>query len=117
MSAWGEGASRLDGSRDSARVQWQAPIDFHKPADPILEVWRRAAQEAAHRFNVPESAVLGTSRLSTATLARHAAWFTMRDTYGYSWNEIAMAVGRDHSSVMAGVKTFARQCGLVNWRV
>lgn len=117
MSAYGEGEAVAQAGRESARVQWQPALDFTKPADPIGKVWGRCVAEAQARYGVPASAIVGRSRLARTTLARHHAWFLMRDTHGYSWPEIAAVVGRDHTSVMQSTKAYARKCGLVNWKV
>ena len=94
----------------------QPHLDFRQQAAPARDLWLRCATDSAHHYMVPVSAVLGRSRLRTATLARHHAWFRLRDEYGRSWVEIARTVGCDHCSVMHGAKRFAKQAGLINWK-
>lgn len=91
----------------------QTPLDFK---GDVVDVWHRVSDDCARVHQVPVSAVRGTSRLRTSTLARHHAWFVLRDTHQFSWVEIGRAVGCDHTSVMAGAKHFARVCGLIGWR-
>ncbi len=58
------------------------------------------------------------SRSPYVVRARHHWWFRLKDELHLSFPEIAMETSptTDHTSVIHGVRKFARQCGLVNWK-
>ncbi len=57
----------------------------------------------ANYFGVKASGILSSSRYATTADARHVAMWLCR-SFGASYPEIGIAFGRDHSTVMSGVR-------------
>ena len=68
-------------------------------------VLARIAREEAVR---PED-ITGRKRYPRATAARHRYWAVLHGTLGLGWAELARIVGRDHTSVMHGVRMHERR--------
>lgn len=57
------------------------------------------------QFRVDSGAVLGTSRKSNITMARHVTVYVMREILGDSWANIGASLGdKDHTTMMHGHK-------------
>lgn len=54
----------------------------------------------------------GTCRQLQYVWARFEAWFRMRTETTLSYKQLAKIVGRDHSSVVAGVERYMRRNGI-----
>lgn len=62
------------------------------------------AKDVAQRHHVDLYLLLGTTRLGYVCRARFAFWGLIRWTLGFSFPAIGRLVGRDHSTVMAGIR-------------
>jgi len=62
------------------------------------------ARAICDRAGVDIGDALGRSNHPSATLARRCIWTTLRHTLGLSYPEIARVFGRDHSTVMSGIR-------------
>lgn len=70
---------------------------------------QRAVQSAAMRFDVPPHEILSHTRnVQRASEARQFAYLQMWSE-GCAFSEIGRAFGRDHSTVMHGVRAAARK--------
>lgn len=69
-----------------------------------LGVWRRVVKGVADRHDVSFDDILGTDRSRAVVKARFEAMYRMRVELGMSYPKIALKLGRDHSSVMHGVR-------------
>jgi hypothetical protein len=78
--------------------------------DPPRTLWIAVATVEAAQAGVEPRVVLGKQRRPPLSTAQHRAWARLRG-YGYSWSGIGRRVGRDHSSVMMGVKQLSGNPG------
>lgn len=69
---------------------------------PILE-------EVCRRRAVTPIEVCGRRRTKNVVKARHEVWWRLRNRYGssFSYPELGLLFDRDHTTVMAGVRSFA----------
>lgn len=58
-------------------------------------------------FNVPRSQVYEHTRLRTVTQARQLAMYLSRLVCGWSYPEVGIAFGRDHTTIMSACKRVA----------
>lgn len=69
-----------------------------------LEMVLRAA---ADFFGVPLAELIGRSRSAKIALPRHVVMYVMREEVGASLQQIGLALGRDHTTVMHGIERIA----------
>ena len=93
LSDGGEGVSRPP-----------SPLRFWTPAERLAVALRNALAKTG----IPAEQILGRSRHPAVCYARKLVWCDMHAN-GASYSEIGRLTGRDHSSVMAGVRSVARQ--------
>lgn len=63
---------------------------------PWLKIYRAVCEE----FEVTLGEILSRSRLERITTARHAAYYIIRVLSGSTLEEIGLAVGKDHGTVL-----------------
>ena len=64
----------------------------------------RATDEAAKVFEVPQREILSRIRVPSVTRARLALYAAIYDACQTSYSEIGWRLGRDHSTLVYGVK-------------
>jgi chromosomal replication initiation ATPase DnaA len=64
----------------------------------------RAADETAKVFEVPQREILGRLRVPSVARARQAMYAALYDACQTSYTEMAWRLGRDHSTLVYGVK-------------
>lgn len=65
------------------------------------------AQAVARRYDVTVEEMVGRRRLAGIAAARHAMWATLYDRGHWSYSRIAEMFGRNHATVIAGVRAHA----------
>jgi len=60
--------------------------------------------EVAEAHGLTPRDLLGRSRMRPITRARMTAYAEIRDRLGYSYPEIGMIFGRDHTTILHGVR-------------
>lgn len=68
----------------------------------------RIITETAQHYGIPVSAILGRDTRRRFAHPRQVAMYLARQITGRSFPEIAMAFGRDHSTVMHAVEAVSR---------
>ena len=82
-------------------------------ADPSLRI-REIASEVAQETGIPYAAILGPLRgHKVVSDARQLCMFIAARN-GFSTAQISKAMGRDHTSVLHGVKAETKRRGMVN---
>lgn len=69
----------------------------------------RITAAVSEAFGIDPKRIRERTRLSTVVHARHAAFYIARIGYGWSWNVIGDAFGRDHATVISGVNRCKRR--------
>jgi len=70
---------------------------------------RRVIAQIAGEHGVPLDRVMGRCRLARVSYARHHAMAVIRWSSGLSFPEIGRYFGRDHTTVIAGVRRYERE--------
>jgi chromosomal replication initiation ATPase DnaA len=86
------------------------------PAWPILTPKHRSdaiISAAAKHYLVTVDAVMGRSRLGPVVKARQVAMYLLRETGDYSLPAIGRRMGRDHTTVLHGVRAVAASPALM----
>ena len=71
-------------------------------------VFSRVLRMVSHQFNVSPKAIMGRNRSASVVRARHVVMLLCRRR-DFSFQEIGTAMGRDHSTIICGVKTAERR--------
>lgn len=95
------------------------------PAPPLPELPTRASgapmvlEAVAHSYSVAMVELVGRGRTKAVAEARQLSYWLLRRLTRMSFPEIGRALGRDHTSVMAGIKAIerrrARDAGFVDY--
>ena len=64
----------------------------------------RLVAVVADETGISVEAIAGRDRHAPIAAARHAVWTRLRVEHGWSWPAIAREFGRDHTTVMYGVR-------------
>ena len=83
-----------------------APPQLYRPIMLSEDRRMRVLRTAAALFHVHPNEILGRDRHQTIALARHVAAYLFRCD-GLSYPEIGREMGRDHTTVMSGIKRIA----------
>jgi DNA-binding transcriptional ArsR family regulator len=101
------------------------PLPPPPPAPPIEEVllplpaplaklmdyrpsWRIIAQEVSEKHNIPLKELQGNRRFKRLSVARREIFWRLRHEKGMSLLDIARKMGKDHTSVLHGLRVYAR---------
>lgn len=90
----------------------EARLDIEKQAALATRPGVLAAigRAAAAEFGIPAVKLFGAGREPNLVAARWAAWLVAREWRGSSYPAIARAFGRDHTSVIHGVRLATARC-------
>lgn len=96
----------------SARNAWGAPAyDVRlKFPEPKRKHWREHLSAVARLYRVSEAGILSDCRRHEFTRPRHHLMTVLRDE-GRSYPQIGQLLGRDHTTVIAGVRAHRRRMG------
>lgn len=67
---------------------------------------RRIIAEIAEKHQVPVAAIMSGSRKRRYAWPRQEAYVAVREAKGYSYPHIGRIFGRDHSTVISGVRKY-----------
>lgn len=70
---------------------------------------RRVIALVASKYGVPPAAITGRDRHRTIAAARRLAYWLARAEFGYSYPELGLSFGRDHTTIMHGCRVVERQ--------
>ena len=70
--------------------------------------WRIIAQEVSEKHNIPLKELQGNRRFKRLSVARREIFWRLRHEKGMSLLDIARKMGKDHTSVIHGLKVYAR---------
>jgi chromosomal replication initiator protein len=73
-------------------------------------LWSAVEEVAAQHFLLPEE-ILGRTKTATVCKARAILWSRLKEQTQFSYPEMGMLFGRDHSTVMMAVKEVGRSNG------
>ncbi len=73
---------------------------------------RLIAEQVAAKWQVGLKDILGYGRSQPAIAARHEAWYLCRLELGASLTRIALNFGRDHTTILHGIRAHAKRNGL-----
>lgn len=74
--------------------------------------WVKVVRRCASDMRVDHAGALSRRRDPISSLVRRFAWWTLRDETYLSLLQIGRASGYDHTTVLAGVRKFAREAGV-----
>ncbi len=106
-----KGAARTLGRRDVLLIERTVP-QYPVP-QIVLPVsgrrWKRILAEVAIEHGIPPALILGKQRQRQIAAARHHAMYRISQETDMSMAEIGRHMGRDHTTVIAGVKAHRRR--------
>jgi len=70
--------------------------------------WRIIAQEVSEKHNIPLKELQGKRRFKRLSVARREIFWRLRHEKGMSLLDIARKMGKDHTSVLHGLRVYAR---------
>lgn len=77
--------------------------------------WRMIVERVAAEHGTSVREIMSSSRYKSTNIARQAVYFALRNETGLSYPEIGKRIGgRDHSSVIHGVRMHMLRMGLQN---
>ena len=82
-------------------------LDVEK-ARPRREAVEDATRIVAAEYGLPSAELIGRGRTKSVSEARQMAYCLLRDFAKMSFPEIGAAFGRDHTTIMMGVRNIAR---------
>lgn len=71
-------------------------------------LWRIIAQEVSEKHNIPLKELQGNRRFKRLSVARREIFWRLRHEKGMSLLDIARKMGKDHTSVLHGLRVYAR---------
>lgn len=72
---------------------------------------RQIIADIAAKHRVPVAGIMGTSRRRKYAWPRQEAYAAVRDERGLSYPQIGAIFGRDHTSVLTGVRRYRERVG------
>lgn len=79
-------------------------IPYRRAARETKSNWRRIVYDVCKRRGLVFEDVVGPSKHRDLTIARFECWYRIRQETAYSFPQIAKFFGRDHSTVLHGVR-------------
>jgi hypothetical protein len=70
--------------------------------------WRIIAQEVSEKHNIPLKELQGNRRFKRLSIARREIFWRLRHEKGMSLLDIARKMGKDHTTVIHGLRMYAR---------
>jgi len=70
--------------------------------------WRIIAQEVSEKHNIPLKELQGNRRFKRLSVARREIFWRLRHEKGMSLLDIARKMGKDHTSVLHGLRVYVR---------
>ena len=70
--------------------------------------WRVIAQEVSAKHNIPLKELQGNRRVKRYSISRREIFWRLRQEKGMSLLDIARKMGKDHTSVLHGLRVYAR---------
>jgi DNA-binding transcriptional ArsR family regulator len=70
--------------------------------------WRIIAQEVSEKHNIPLKELQGKRRFKRLSVARREIFWRLRHEKGMSLLDIARKMGKDHTSVLHGLRVYVR---------
>ena len=70
--------------------------------------WRIIAQEVSEKHNIPLKELQGKRRFKRLSVARREIFWRLRHEKGMSLLDIARKMGKDHTTVLHGLRVYAR---------
>jgi DNA-binding transcriptional ArsR family regulator len=70
--------------------------------------WRIIAQEVSEKHNIPLKELQGSRRFKRLSVARREIFWRLRHEKGMSLLDIARKMGKDHTSVLHGLRVYVR---------
>ena len=106
------GAKNALGRRDVIVIVPTPPP--HYPAPQIVipisgRKWKRILAEVAIQHGIPPTLILGKQRQRQIMAARHHAMYRMSQETDMSLAEIGRQMGRDHTTVISGIRAHLRR--------
>jgi chromosomal replication initiation ATPase DnaA len=81
------------------------------PQETPGELARAIVARVARRHRVDPSDLMSDDRTCVMTYARQEAYARVRDDLGWSYPRIGRFFGRNHATVMFGIKRHRARCG------
>lgn len=106
------GARKALGRRDVIDIAPTPPPQYPAPqiVIPISgRRWKRILAEVAIEHGIPPALILGKQRQRLIMAARHHAMYRMSQETDMSLAEIGRHMGRDHTTVISGIKAHLRR--------
>lgn len=73
-------------------------------------LWSIVEETARRHFLLPHE-LLGSDRLASVCMARFHLWSILRSRTGFSFPQLGRIFGRDHTTIMMGVRKYESQSG------
>jgi hypothetical protein len=77
----------------------------------IVPRWKEILRETCAKYKIHPEEVLGKSRESPLIYCRREVYYRLRTELGMSLNQIGLKLNKDHTSVLHGVREYAKALG------
>lgn len=79
-----------------------------------LTLFGEVCEEAARRFEITQPELMWRIRAPRLVRARQWVWMVLHDTYGWSFPDIAKAMGFNHTTVLHGTRKARKRWAVDN---
>lgn len=85
---------------------------YGPPTPSRSDLIRFRIEAVAKRHGLPLACILGARRTRPVSIARHEAYWEIKTTFGLSYPRLGVIFGRDHTSIMHGVRKHEERMGM-----
>jgi len=85
------------------------PPSLFEKLEDYRPPWRIIAQEVSEKHNIPLKELQGNRRFKRLSIARREIFWRLRHEKGMSLLDIARKMGKDHTTVLHGLRVDARK--------